>query len=489
MSVCRKDNTVFITPTPEGMVYENSIVELRDVIGKGEGVFAKRDLTADDMLVYYGRQHPSVTDYEEGNYVTELHVDKSAPKRVKLFVDGNPSLESKYAINLMFASKVNEPSTSERVNCRFEDSENGLDQKSLPPLFATFAYIQPTRLVKAGSELLICYGGSYPREYTTSCQGRDQAASLSQHVGPTLLTEKDAYSASAFIERICGAIIKPPIVSREAMTLRDLMIHLAKVLSQYNSKRRTNPSAPQICLELDQLIAACRKKGEAHHEKDKEKAALLDAEAEQSWTKLAESTNSVVIEKVNEARQVFENLRKIAAAPAPSASGVTASFGAPSGAEAASRGAPSSGAAAASRGAPSSGAKAAPRVGASSDGQSSSSHTEALKRATEAVQHLMATTDIPSKDYMDAIIEDMVKTGSTESVFKLKAFMEVFENNMKDMLEGLKLEAVTARAEQESAKERACEAMQRERRRHEWLHQEYVKRASKARAGLKIPEH
>jgi hypothetical protein len=305
VSVCQKDNAVFITPTPDGMAYENSIVELRDVRGKGKGVFAKRDLDEEDMVVYYGRQHPSVTDYEEGNYVTELNLEKSSPKGVKLFVDGNPSLESKYAIKLMFASKVNEPSESERVNCLFEDSENGLDQKSLPPLFATFAYIRPKGLIRAGSELLICYGGSYPRDYTTSCKNREPAGIADMQ--PPKVIEQDANISSAFIARIYEVISKPSsLVTREAMSLQDFLTSLTKSIAQYYGKR--TPESKKMGDELTRLMEAVKKKEAAHNAKvDVKVRAALEAESQHLWNNVAQlaQSNDTVRRKMRDAEMVF----------------------------------------------------------------------------------------------------------------------------------------------------------------------------------------
>ncbi len=87
---------------------------------------------------------------------------------------------------------------------------------------------------------------------------------------------------------------------------------------------------------------------------------------------------------------------------------------------------------------------------------------------------------------MEVILGEMMESVSAfHSVFQLKAFMEVSEQHMKarlaeleDSNNQLKIAATTAQAEKERAEERERAAVQRERERHEWLHSEYVKRAS-----------
>ena len=185
VSSCPSDGSIFTTPTPSGELYEDQLVELRPSPNKGGvGVFAKRDIGPKQILLYYGKIHLTKDDVETF-YTVELRLSgvKRAqtaspiiPKGVKMFVDGQPELTDMYDLKLKYASRVNEPGPGERVNCAMHQLESRdavfsekkrVSHRSNP--YVRVAYMQPLAPIRAGEEILVCYGGSYYRLYDTPC--------------------------------------------------------------------------------------------------------------------------------------------------------------------------------------------------------------------------------------------------------------------------------------------------------------------------------
>lgn len=141
--ICRD---FFQTPTSLGLVQKEKIVSK----GGGVGIVAKKDIPPFTVIGHY----PGYEDFLGGE---QLKLGRPETKYSLLNLNCADYFNSVFPeFNDLFTPFINEPSPSEESNCGWIDEPHYSD-KSLS--------IITVREIKAGEELLIGYGPSYPRSY------------------------------------------------------------------------------------------------------------------------------------------------------------------------------------------------------------------------------------------------------------------------------------------------------------------------------------
>lgn len=125
---------------------------------KGVSVWSAKRLAKGFEIPYLGdimaaKDVDARTDDRNTYVVNAKHNNKT------IFVDGHPK-KSKAPISI--ASYINEPAANEQANAVLKD------HKIYP------AVIKLTKAIPANTEILVCYGGDYPRNYDTSCKTQQQ---------------------------------------------------------------------------------------------------------------------------------------------------------------------------------------------------------------------------------------------------------------------------------------------------------------------------
>ena len=165
-----------VRPTKEDMAIARDLVDIRHVGSKGMGVVAKQDIPANTFVGAYAGQRFTYDDHVSrvqagettSEYACEFWVHRKGAPAHESDVDDAYVLDplerdanGQMRIKLQYVSPVlfiNEPAHHEMPNMNWV--------WNIPKYRIEMWTSRP---IRAGEELLICYGSAYTRTYRTAC--------------------------------------------------------------------------------------------------------------------------------------------------------------------------------------------------------------------------------------------------------------------------------------------------------------------------------